>query len=47
MPYITSLQSEDGGSIDLWNVAILPQHYTASQPTRPRLCPTKFNANHL
>jgi hypothetical protein len=28
---------EDGGSMDLWNVGILPQHYTASQPRRPRL----------
>jgi hypothetical protein len=26
--------SEDGGSIDLWNVGILPQHYTASQPRK-------------
>jgi len=24
--------SEDGGSMDLWNVSILPQHYTVSQP---------------
>jgi hypothetical protein len=23
---------EDGGNTDLWNVGILPQHYTASQP---------------
>jgi hypothetical protein len=28
---------EDGGSMDLWNVGILPQHYTASQRRRPRL----------
>jgi hypothetical protein len=28
--------SEDRGSMDLWNVGILPQHYTASQPRRPR-----------
>jgi hypothetical protein len=28
---------EDGGSMDLWNVGILPQHYTASQPRRPWL----------
>jgi hypothetical protein len=27
---------EDGGSMDLWNVDILPQHYTASQPRRWR-----------
>jgi len=25
---------EDGGSMDLRNVGILPQHYTASQPIR-------------
>jgi len=31
------LQPEDGGSIDLWNIGILPQHCTASQPRRPRL----------
>jgi len=24
-------------SMDVWNVGILPQHYTASQPRRPRL----------
>jgi len=28
---------EDGGSMDLWNVGILPQHYTVSQLRRPRL----------
>jgi hypothetical protein len=28
---------EDGGSMDLRNVGILPQHYTASQPRRLRL----------
>jgi hypothetical protein len=28
--------SEDGGSMDLWSVGILPQHYTASQLRRPR-----------
>jgi hypothetical protein len=27
---------EDGGIMDLWNVGILPQHYLASQPRRPR-----------
>jgi hypothetical protein len=31
------LHPEDGGSLDLRNVGILPQHYTASQPRRPRL----------
>jgi hypothetical protein len=28
---------EDGGSIDLRNVGILPQNCMASQPRRPRL----------
>jgi len=27
-------KSGNGGSIDLWNVGMLPQHYTASQPRR-------------
>jgi hypothetical protein len=27
---------EERGIMDLWNVGILPQHYTASQPRRPR-----------
>jgi hypothetical protein len=31
------LYCEDGGSIELWNVGILPQHYMASQSRRPRL----------
>jgi len=30
------IQPEDGGSKILLNVDILPQHYTASQPRRPR-----------
>jgi len=25
------------GSMDLWNVVIVPQHYTASQPRRSQL----------
>jgi len=33
----SSLHSEDGGSMDLWNVVALLQHYTASQPQKPRL----------
>jgi hypothetical protein len=33
----TKLRSEDGGSMELRNVDTLPQHYTASQPRRPRL----------
>jgi hypothetical protein len=28
---------EDGGSMDLRNFRVLPQHYTASQSARPRL----------
>jgi len=28
-----SIWDHDGGSMDLWNVGILQQHYTASQPT--------------
>jgi hypothetical protein len=32
-----SVVEEDGGSVYLRNVGILPQHYTASQPKRPRL----------
>jgi hypothetical protein len=31
------LHPKDGRTMDLWNVGILPQHYTASQPIRPRL----------
>jgi hypothetical protein len=36
LPY-RPLHTEDGGSIDLLNFGILPQHYTASQSRRPRL----------
>jgi len=25
---------EDGGTVDLWNFDIVPQHYTASRPRR-------------
>jgi hypothetical protein len=32
-----NLHLEDGSSMDLWNVGILPQHYAASQPRRPWL----------
>jgi len=28
---------EDGSSMNLWNIGILPQHNTVSQPRRPRL----------
>jgi hypothetical protein len=28
---------EDGGSMDLWNFGILPQHYTTSQSRKPPL----------
>jgi len=33
----SSLHPEDGGSMVLWEVGILSQHYTASEPRRPRL----------
>jgi len=29
--------TDNEGSIDLRNIGILPQYYTASQPRRPRL----------
>jgi len=32
-----SLHPEDGGSMDIWNVGILPQHYMASQPRRLKM----------
>jgi hypothetical protein len=43
-----SLDLEDGGKMDLWNARILPQHYTASQPRRPRLelCLLNFSDVH-
>jgi hypothetical protein len=28
---------QSSGSVDLWNVGILPQHYTTSQPRGPQL----------
>jgi len=31
------VHTEDGGRMGLRNVGIQPQHYTASQPRRPRL----------
>jgi len=31
------IHSEDGGSMDLWNVGILPQHYTMSQSIITRI----------
>jgi len=37
LEWLKWLHPEDGGSMDLWNVGILPQHYTASHPKRPRL----------
>jgi hypothetical protein len=46
---VTAQKTGDGGNMDLWNVGILPQHYTASQPTRPQhessppRKPRKFN----
>jgi hypothetical protein len=38
--------TEDGGSMHLWNVGILPQHYTASQPWRTRIL-TAVKASNL
>jgi len=35
MGIATPFQPEDGGNMDLRNVSILPQHYTASQSRRP------------
>jgi hypothetical protein len=32
--HFTSFHPDDGGSMDLRKVGILPQHYTASQPRR-------------
>jgi hypothetical protein len=49
----SSLHPECGGSMGLWNVGILPQHYTASQSRRPRLetsapwKPPNWNAYNL
>jgi hypothetical protein len=37
MATIHTLHPEDGGSMHLRNVGILPQHHTASQPRRPLL----------
>jgi hypothetical protein len=36
-PCCLHLLGDGGGSTDLWNAAILPQHYMTSQPRRPRL----------
>jgi hypothetical protein len=46
-PYCLYLQGEDGDSMDLWNVSIQPQHYTVSQPTRPRLEPSSKFKNSM
>jgi hypothetical protein len=35
--FFKSRSSEDGGSMDLRNVGVLPQHYAASQTKRARL----------
>jgi len=34
--HLQVLHHEDGGSMDLWNVGTLLEHYTASQPRRPQ-----------
>jgi len=36
-PCCFQLQGEDGGSTDLWNIGIFPQHYTTSQLKRSRI----------
>jgi len=41
------LHAEDGGIMDLRNAGILPQHYTASQPRRPRLDTRRLFGNGL
>jgi len=38
---------EVGGIMDLWNVGILPQHYTASQPSLQRRENLKFHVSSL
>jgi len=38
---VGGLHSEDGGRMGLRNVGLLPQHYKASQPRRPRLLSMK------
>jgi hypothetical protein len=40
----STFHPEDGVSMDHWNVGILPQHYTASQPSRPRHFTLKMGA---
>jgi hypothetical protein len=37
MSKLLPFSGSSGGSMGLWNVGILPRHYTASQPGRPRL----------
>jgi hypothetical protein len=47
--WVISLHPEDGGQIVLRNVGILPQHYAASKPRRPRLessLPWKSQMSH-
>jgi hypothetical protein len=49
LPRFSGWSVEDWGSVDLWNVGILPQHYTASRPRRPRLeasSPWKHQNSH-
>jgi hypothetical protein len=35
-PFCLHLQGEDGGSTVFWNACVVPRHYMASQPRRPR-----------
>jgi hypothetical protein len=34
---VTSQENKDGGSMDIRNVGILPQHYTVSKPRRLKM----------
>jgi hypothetical protein len=40
---VTSLHPEDGGSMDLRKIGVLPQHYTASEPRNLDLKPDTLN----
>jgi len=43
----TASVNEDGGSVDLWNVGILPQRYTVSKPRRPQLRKKMSQERHV
>jgi len=45
---VTTQKTEDGGSVDLWNVGNLPQHYMASQSRLATAVKTsKLAGSHL